>query len=59
MKVEATSTKEVVARGRKVPTFAFKGDDGQWYSTGFKDSSLGKGDEVEFEFESPVVQIRD
>lgn len=34
------------------PTYSFKADDGQWYGCGFDDPVVGKGDEVEFEFES-------
>lgn len=50
MRVEAISQKEVKARGKMVPTFSAKMDDGQWYSFGFKNPNLNKGDEVEFEF---------
>lgn len=34
------------------PTYAFKCDDGQWYSTGFENPAVAKGDVVDFEFEN-------
>jgi hypothetical protein len=52
MKVEAISTKEVRARGKMVPTYSFKCDDGQWYGLGFNKPPFEKGAEVEFEVES-------
>jgi hypothetical protein len=52
MKIEAVSTKEVKTKRGMSPTYAFKGDDGQWYNCGFDNPSVIKGDEVEFDFES-------
>jgi len=50
--VEATSTKMVTARGKSVPTFSAKMNDGVWYSFGFDDPGLTKGMEVDFLFDS-------
>lgn len=52
MKIEAISTKQVDTKRGKADTYAFKGDDGQWYSTGFDNPGVAKGDEVDFEFEN-------
>lgn len=50
--VEGISTKEVKTKYGMKPTYSFKGNDGQWYSLGFKKPAFSKGEEVEFEFDS-------
>lgn len=52
MKIEAVSTKIVKTKRGDSPTYAFKGDDGQWYNVGFDNPEVMKGDEVQFDFES-------
>jgi hypothetical protein len=47
--VEAVTTKEVKTKYGMKPTFSVKVD-GEWYSNGFTDPRVSKGDEIAFEF---------
>ena len=48
--VDATSSRDVKTRFGIKQTYSFKGADGNWYSTGFKEPGFNKGDCITFEY---------
>lgn len=59
--VTQISNKTATTKFGPKPTFSFKGDDGEWYSLGFKKPTFVVGDEVKFEFASSAYgnQVQD
>lgn len=49
--VAQISNKTVTTKFGPKPTFSFKGEDGEWYSLGFKKPRFTVGSEVSFEYE--------
>ena len=54
MQVTWTGSKEVKTKFGPKKTYSMKGDDGNFYSFGFKDPGVEKGDSVEFEFDNDM-----
>ena len=52
MRVDWVGSKEVKTKFGQKKVYSMKGDDGNFYSFGFKDPGVEKGDSVEFEFEN-------
>ena len=52
MRVDWTGSKEVKTKFGVKKVYSMKGDDSTFYSFGFKDPGVEKGDSVEFEFEN-------